>query len=166
MGVLQRMADSRVAERPLHIACCHLGLEAIVNGRQFSQPVSVFIGLGLAHDVGSVSEAFELLNEWCCGGRGPAHEAAFDACRAAFACECDDETARQAFEAFARAAGILAPDTYKQQAPEGELRSLKFNAALVASSSKSGILTRRQGKQNGQELEPERDTAGDSRSPP
>jgi hypothetical protein len=36
------------------------------------------------------------------------HEAAIDACHAALACECDDETARQAFEAFARASGILA----------------------------------------------------------
>jgi hypothetical protein len=29
---------------------------------------------------------------------------------ATLACECNDDTARHAFEAFARAAGILAPD--------------------------------------------------------
>jgi hypothetical protein len=81
-----------------------------MNSRQFSRPVSIFIGRGLAHDVGSVRQAFELLNDWPSGGRGPAHEAAIDACRAALACECDDETARQGFEAFALAAGILAPD--------------------------------------------------------
>lgn len=85
-----------------------------MNGRQFSRPVSIFVGLGLAHDVGSVSEAFELLNDWPSGGRGLMHEAAIDACRAALACECDDETARREFEAFARAAGILAPDILAQ----------------------------------------------------
>jgi hypothetical protein len=51
-----------------------------------------------------------LLNDWPSGGRGPVHEAAIDACRAALACECDDETARQGFEAFARASGILASE--------------------------------------------------------
>jgi hypothetical protein len=79
-----------------------------MNRGQFSRPVSIFLGLGLAHDVGSVREAFELLNDWPSGGRGPVHEAAIDACRAALACECDNETARRGFEAFARAAGILA----------------------------------------------------------
>ncbi|WP_353645927.1 DUF982 domain-containing protein [Mesorhizobium sp. WSM2239] len=56
--------------------------------------------------------AFELLNDWPSRDRGPAHDAAaIDACRAALACECDDETARRAFEAFARDSGILAPET-------------------------------------------------------
>lgn len=81
-----------------------------MNSRQFSRPVSIFIGLGFAHDIGSTREAFELLNDWLSGGRGPAHEAAIDACRAALACECDDETARQEFEAFALVPGILAPE--------------------------------------------------------
>ena len=85
-----------------------LELEIIMHSRQFARPVSIFIGLGFPHSVGSAREAFELLNDWPCGGRSPVHEAAIDACRAALACECDDETARQAFEAFARASGILA----------------------------------------------------------
>lgn len=81
-----------------------------MHSRQFAQPVSIFIGLGFPHTVGSAREAFELLNDWPSGGRGPTHAAAIDACRAAMAFECDDETARQAFEAFARRSGILAPE--------------------------------------------------------
>ena len=90
--------------------------------RQFSRPVSIFIGLGFAHDIGSVREAFELLNNWPFSQRGPAHGPAMDACRAALACECDYETTRQALEAFARAHGILAPETptENKQEPEDE----------------------------------------------
>jgi hypothetical protein len=105
-------ADSQVAERPLHTAGHHPWdryLEIIMNSRQFSRPVSIFVGLGFAHDVGSVGAAFELLNDWPFRRRGPVHEEAMDTCRAALACECDDEAARQAFEAFAQAAGISAP---------------------------------------------------------
>jgi hypothetical protein len=113
MKVLQRRAGSQVAERSVHIAGRHLwarSLEIIMDSRQFSRPVSIYVGLAFRHDIGSAREAFELLNDWPSRGRGPAYEAAIDACRAALACECDDETARQAFVAFARAAGILAPD--------------------------------------------------------
>jgi hypothetical protein len=94
----------------------------MMSSRQFSRPVSIFIGLGLAHDITGARQAFELLNDWPSGGRVAAYVAAIDACRAALACECDDETARQAFEAFARAAGILAPDkpAHDEQLPPNE----------------------------------------------
>jgi hypothetical protein len=75
-----------------------------------SRPVSILVRLGFAHDIRSAREAFELLDDWPSRGRGPAHEAAIDACRTALAWECDDEAARQAFEAFARAGRILAPE--------------------------------------------------------
>jgi hypothetical protein len=91
-------------------AILELAPEVIMHSRKFARAVSIFIGLGFPHAVGSAREAFELLNDWPSGGRGPEHEAAIDACRAALACECDDETARQAFEAFARVSGILAPE--------------------------------------------------------
>jgi hypothetical protein len=97
----------------MHIAgnyLCARSLEIIMKSRQFSRPVSILIGLGFAHDIRSAREAFELLNDWPSGGRGPAHEAAIAAARAALACEYADETARQTFEAFARAACILVSD--------------------------------------------------------
>jgi hypothetical protein len=99
-----------VAERPVHIVAGHFlapSLEIIMNSSQFARPVSIFIGLGFARDIECVKEAFELLNDWPSGGRGPLHEAAIEACHAALDYECDDETVRQAFEAFARDSGIL-----------------------------------------------------------
>jgi hypothetical protein len=82
-------------------------LEIIMNSTQFSRPVSISIGLGFAREIECVRDAFELLNDWPSAGRGPLHEAAIDACHAALHSECDDETVRQAFEAFARDSGIL-----------------------------------------------------------
>jgi hypothetical protein len=73
----------------------------------FEKPVSIFVGLGFPREVESVWDAFVVLNEW--PTRGPAHEAVLNACRAGMNGKFDAETIRDAFEAFAREAGILMP---------------------------------------------------------
>ncbi len=84
---------------------------------RFAQPVSIFIGLGFPHEIETVSEAFQVLNEWD-GVRSPTHATALSVCLAACAGEVDGEAARVAFEAFARARGILAPDALAMAAKQ------------------------------------------------
>ncbi|ESX82905.1 MULTISPECIES: DUF982 domain-containing protein [unclassified Mesorhizobium] len=76
--------------------------------KSFGRPVPILVGLGFPRHVENVWQAYDVLNEW--PSRGPAHKAAFDACRAGLADEVDTQTVRAAFEAFARKAGILAHD--------------------------------------------------------
>ncbi|GLS33737.1 Protein of unknown function [Mesorhizobium albiziae] len=76
---------------------------------RFAQPVSIFVGIGFPRDVETLTEAFQVLNEWT-GARGPMHTTALNVCLAALAGQAETETARLAFEAFARARGMLAPD--------------------------------------------------------
>ena len=75
----------------------------------FSHPVNVFVGLGFPYEISSLMEACQVLDEWS-GSRTSTYEATSAACRAALAGKTDVEAARLAFEAFARAGGILAPD--------------------------------------------------------
>ncbi|TWG93788.1 uncharacterized protein DUF982 [Mesorhizobium sp. J18] len=75
----------------------------------FTRPVSIFVGLGFPRDVETVQEAWEVLHEWN-GARGPTYAAALLACRSALAGKLTTKKARDAFVAFAKAAGILAPD--------------------------------------------------------
>lgn len=74
----------------------------------FGRPVPILVGLGFPRYVENIWQAYDVLNEW--PSRGPAHKAAFDACRAGLADEVDVETVRAAFDKFARKAGILAYD--------------------------------------------------------
>ena len=76
--------------------------------RLFETPVTIFVGLGYPRQVAGTTEAYKILMEWH-GKRGPAHEAAINACRAAMTGDIDVETARGIFEAFARARGVLVP---------------------------------------------------------
>lgn len=80
-----------------------------MNVRSFSHPVHVFVGLGFPCEVSSVMDACQVLDEWS-GSRTSIHAATSAACRSAFAGTADVESARTAFEAFARSQGILAPD--------------------------------------------------------
>ena len=80
-----------------------------MENKHFAQPVSIIIGLGFPREIETVSEAFQVLNEWN-GARGPTHAAALKLCRAASAGETGVEASHLAFEAFARARGILVPD--------------------------------------------------------
>ena len=79
------------------------------SSKSFSQPVSVFVGLGFPHEIGSVLEAYQFLDEWT-GSRSPSHAATMALCQAAIAGEQEVESVRVAFKAFAAARGILAPD--------------------------------------------------------
>jgi hypothetical protein len=91
--------------------------EGSVNAKHFSQRVEIFVGLGFPREVDTVGEAFEVLNEWS-GRRGPRHAQALSRCRSALTNDVDVETARTAFEAFARARGILAPEALTAAANE------------------------------------------------
>lgn len=75
----------------------------------FNHPVHVFVGLGFPHEVGSVLEAYRVLEDWS-GSRGTAHSETLAACRSALLGGGHAEQARVAFEEFARARGILAPE--------------------------------------------------------
>jgi hypothetical protein len=84
-----------------------------MSAQRFSRPVHVFVGLGFPHAVSSVQEAREVLDEWT-GRRNPKYAAADALCQSAFAREEDVEAACAAFEAFAEANGILAPDAIER----------------------------------------------------
>ncbi|MBZ9991654.1 DUF982 domain-containing protein [Mesorhizobium sp. BH1-1-5] len=77
--------------------------------RSFSHPVHVFVGLGFPCEISSVAEACQVLDDWS-GARTSAHAVSSIVCRSALVGTADVEVARVAFEAFARAQGILAPD--------------------------------------------------------
>ena len=76
----------------------------------FKPPVSIFVGLGFPYQVESVGDAHQILSDWPTASRGFDHAVALDACRSALAGDVDAETARAAFERFARRRGILAPE--------------------------------------------------------
>jgi hypothetical protein len=80
-----------------------------MDSKRFAQPVSIIVGLAFPHQIETVSEAFQVLNEWN-GARSPTHAMALKLCRAGSAGEVDVEVGRLAFEAFARTRGILAPN--------------------------------------------------------
>ena len=74
----------------------------------FLRPLSIFVGLGVPREIGDVLEAYQLLNEWPQGGRGPAHLMALHTCAAVLGGHGTATDARDAFEAFAADRGILA----------------------------------------------------------
>jgi hypothetical protein len=91
------------------------GRECAMSGSRFSKPVSIFVGLGFPQDIETPSEAFRALTEWH-GSRGPSHAMSINVCRTALVDETRVEAARIAFEAFARARGMLAPDAMVETA--------------------------------------------------
>jgi hypothetical protein len=85
--------------------------------QSFSRPVGVLVGLGLPVDVGTVMEAYRLLDDWPPSQRNPTHSVAMKACKAAVLDLIDAETARAAFVSFARKNDILVElDTPTRQA--------------------------------------------------
>jgi hypothetical protein len=75
--------------------------------QSFDRPVTVLIGLGMPVDVGTVMEAYTLLNDWPRSQRNPTHAIALNACKAALMDLVDAETARATFVAFARKNDLL-----------------------------------------------------------
>jgi hypothetical protein len=92
------------------LALALLTPEIPMQARKFDAPVAIFVGLGFPREVETVFDAFKVLNEWPASGRGPDHDAALEACRAALTSSASAALARQSFEAFARGRDILAPD--------------------------------------------------------
>ncbi len=80
-----------------------------MNDARFDNSVSIFVGLGFPREVETVMQAHQVLTEWPFSNRGPAYTPAFKACQAALSDCAVVGTVRDAFEAFARDRGVLAP---------------------------------------------------------
>ena len=76
----------------------------------FKKPVRLLVGLGYPKDIRNVLDAYMFLNDAPGHMRNSAHLMAFRTCRAALLGEVEAETARGAFEAFARRQDLLAPE--------------------------------------------------------
>ncbi|MFD2058428.1 DUF982 domain-containing protein [Mesorhizobium calcicola] len=73
----------------------------------FGKPLSIFVGLGFPREISDAWEAFELLNDMPSHMRGPAHNAALNACRAAMRGEVDQDVARGLVRTYAKGRSIL-----------------------------------------------------------
>ena len=78
--------------------------------RSFGRPVTVLVGLGMPVEIGTVMEAYALLDDWPPSQRNRAHTTALNACKAALMDLIEPETARATFEAFARRNDLLVED--------------------------------------------------------
>lgn len=76
----------------------------------FDKPVRVLVGLGVVREIRTALEAYMFLNDSPGYMRNPAQLMALKACKTALLGEIEAETARGAFEAFARKQDLLAPD--------------------------------------------------------
>lgn len=76
----------------------------------FERSVWIYVGLNVEREITTVAQAYAFLHDWPVQQRGVAHSLATKACKAALLGEIEAETARDAFSAFARRAGILAPE--------------------------------------------------------
>jgi hypothetical protein len=77
----------------------------------FKKPVRIFVGLGQPREIRNVLDAYMFLDDAPGYIRNAAQAMAFKACKAALSGEIEAETARGAFEAFARKHDLLAPET-------------------------------------------------------
>jgi len=75
--------------------------------QSFDRPVTVLVGLGMPVEIGSVMEAYDLLDNWPPSLRNPTHAVAYNACKAALMDLVDAETARATLVAFARKSDLL-----------------------------------------------------------
>ena len=82
----------------------------------FSEPVSIFVGLGFPREVGDVLEAYKILNEWPQSSRDAGHLEALHTCAAVLGGHGTTVEARRALETFASEHGILAPEGLQRSA--------------------------------------------------
>lgn len=82
---------------------------------RFTNPVSIFMGLGFPRDVENVLEAYDVLLEWN-GTRDDDHAAAIASCRDAMAHVQSVAAVRDAFERFAHNKGILTEEALDRAA--------------------------------------------------
>jgi Protein of unknown function (DUF982) len=99
---LARLLDCGLASLPAPAGRLAKYREEIMMRQSFNRPVGVLVGLGLPVEVGTVMEAYRLLDDWPPSQRNAAHLVAIKACKAALLDLIDAETARAAFAAFAR----------------------------------------------------------------
>jgi hypothetical protein len=76
----------------------------------FDKPVRVLVGLGVVQEIRDVLEAYMFLNDAPGYMRNSTQLMALKACKAALVGDIEAETARGAFEAFARKQDLIAPD--------------------------------------------------------
>jgi hypothetical protein len=76
----------------------------------FEKPIRILVGLGQPKDIRTVLDAYMVLNDAPSTMRNAAQMMALKACKAALLGEVEAETARGAFEAFARKHDLLAPE--------------------------------------------------------
>ena len=84
--------------------------EECMMRQSFNRPVTVLVGLGMPVDIGTVMEAYDLLDNWPPSLRNPTHSVAHNACKAALIDLVDAETARAAFVKFARKNDLLVAE--------------------------------------------------------
>ena len=82
----------------------------MMTSTMFQAPVSVVVGLGLAHEIRSLDEMHEFLVEWTTSRRGPAHAVALEVCDAVRTGQLSVGYARNALVDFAKASHILLDD--------------------------------------------------------
>jgi len=82
----------------------------------FSEPVSIFVGLGFPREVGDALEAYTILNEWPQSSRDAGHLQALHTCAAVLGGHGTATEARRALETFASEHGILAPEALQRSA--------------------------------------------------
>ena len=78
--------------------------------QSFDRPITVLVGLGMPVDIGTVMEAYDLLDNWPPSLRNPTHAVAVNACKAALMGLVDAETARATFVTFARKNDLLVEE--------------------------------------------------------
>jgi hypothetical protein len=89
----------------------------------FEKPVRILVGLGMPRDIRNVLEACMFLDDTPGYLRNSAHVMALKACKAAVLGKIEAETARGAFEAFARKHDLVAPEADYLVAADANRRS-------------------------------------------
>jgi len=89
----------------------------------FEKPIRILVGLGQPKDIRNVLDAHMFLDDAPGYMRNAVHIMALKACKAALLGEVEAETARGAFEAFARKHDLLAPETDNEIAAAARRRN-------------------------------------------
>ena len=77
-----------------------------MNDRTFSSPVFVNSSTHLIHEIVTLEDALDFLEEWPLARRGPIYETALKACQRAYTRDVPLDVGREALVGFAKSAGI------------------------------------------------------------
>jgi Protein of unknown function (DUF982) len=81
-------------------------MEVAVNDRTFGSPVFVKSSTHLIHEIVTLEDALDFLEEWPLARRGPIYETALKACHRAYIRDVPLDVGLKAFVGFAKSAGI------------------------------------------------------------